>query len=103
MTEIAKKRRGRPHGSQNRATKEIREKISWAFDKVAGASGEGLVKLATDEPAIFYGLVAKIIPIQAQVQVTHTLVSLGDAMLAAQTRLEGMQGAMIDVTPSDDD
>ena len=100
MPEIVKKQRGRPKGSQNRATKEIREKISWAFDKVAGENGEGLLKLAENEPQIFYGLVARIIPQQATLAVTH-LIDLGDAMEAARDRLESMEPAnVIDMQPA---
>ena len=100
MPEIGKKQRGRPKGSQNRATKEIREKISWAFDKVAGENGKGLIKLAENEPQIFYSLVARIIPQQATLAVSH-LISLGDAMEAARDRLENMEPAnVIDMQPA---
>ncbi len=105
MPEIVKKPRGRPKGSQNRATKEIREKVNWAFDKIAGESGEGLLTLAESEPAIFWSLVAKIIPQQATLAVTH-LIDLGDAMEAARDRLENMEPAnVIEATaqPADGD
>ena len=104
MPEIVKKPRGRPKGSQNRATKEIREKVNWAFDKIAGESGEGLLTLAESEPAIFWSLVAKIIPQQATLAVSHTLIDLGDAMKVARDRLDRMEPAnVIEAQPDDGD
>ena len=93
MPEIVKKQRGRPKGSQNRATKEIREKLAWAFHKAAGEHGEGLADLAVTHPAVFYGLIARIVPQEANLTVTHAIINLGDAMLDAQTRLANMQPA----------
>jgi len=93
----------RTKGAKGKLGVDLRDKISHAFDTVNGPNNAGLIALSKSDPAIFYGLVSRCIPADVSHNVTIALVSLGDAMLAAQTRLEGMQGAMIDVTPSDDD
>ena len=42
---------------------------------------------------MFYGLIARIVPQEANLTVTHAIINLGDAMLDAQTRLANMQPA----------
>ncbi len=93
---------GRPKGSTNKFTKDVRDRIEWAFNEKAGPNNEGLLKLAEDHPQIFYGLVARIIPQQATLAVSHTLIDLGDAMEAARHRLENMEPAnVIEAQPVD--
>ena len=91
---------GRPKGSTNKFTKDVRDQIEAAFNKVNGPGNAGLIQLAEDHPQIFYGLVARIIPQQATLAVTH-LIDLGDAMEAARDRLESMEPAnVIDMQPA---
>ena len=93
----------RTKGAKGKLGVDLRDKISHAFDTVNGPNNAGLIALSKSDPAIFYGLVSRCIPADVSHNVTIALVSLGDAMQAAQARLADMQGAMIDVTPSDDD
>ena len=86
---------GRPKGSTNKFTKDVRDQIEAAFNKVNGPGNAGLIQLAEDHPQIFYGLVARIIPQQATLAVSHTLIDLGDAMEAARHRLENMEPANV--------
>ena len=93
---------GRPKGSTNKFTKDVRDQIEAAFNKINGPGNAGLLKLAEDHPQIFYGLVSRIIPQQATLAVSHTLIDLGDAMEAARHRLENMEPAnVIEAQPVD--
>ena len=92
----------RTKGAKGKLGVDLRDKISHAFDTVNGPNNAGLIALSKSDPAIFYGLVSRCIPADVSHNVTIALVSLGDAMQAAQARLEGMQDTMIDVTPSED-
>lgn len=92
----------RPVGSKNRRPTETKDLIERAFRRVNGPDGDGLIALSREHPAIFWGLVAKILPSQAAVAVTHSVVSLGDAMEVASARLADMQARMtIDMEPID--
>jgi len=86
---------GRPKGSTNKFTKDVRDRIEWAFNEKAGPNNQGLLDLADNEPQIFWGLVSRIIPQQATLAVSHTLIDLGDAMEAARDRLENMEPANV--------
>ena len=93
---------GRPKGSTNKFTKDVRDQIEAAFNKINGPGNAGLIQLAEDHPQIFYGLVSRIIPQQATLAVSHTLIDLGDAMEAARHRLENMEPAnVIEAQPVD--
>ena len=92
----------RTKGAKGKLGVDLRDKISHAFDTVNGPNNAGLIALSKSDPAIFYGLVSRCIPADVSHNVTIALVSLGDAMQAAQARLADMQGTMIDVTPSED-
>ena len=74
---------GRPKGSTNKFTKDVRDQIEAAFNKINGPGNAGLIQLAEDQPQIFWSLVSRIIPQQATLAVSHTLIDLGDAMEAA--------------------
>lgn len=52
--------KGRPKGSKNVATKELREMILSALTKVGGE--EYLIKQARDNPSVFMSLIGKILP-----------------------------------------
>lgn len=53
---------GRPKGSQNKLTREIKEAIVNAFEKVGGE--EYLIRVAEDDPKTFCGLLGKALPLQ---------------------------------------
>ena len=87
---------GRKVGAKNKATIAIKDRVEAAFIKVNGPSGhEWLLRQADENPAIFASLVARCIPAQAAIQVTHTLISLGDEMQQAANRLNDMRDAHI--------
>tara|TARA_R110000851_G_C12680946_1_gene523819 strand:- start:73 stop:372 length:300 start_codon:yes stop_codon:yes gene_type:complete len=95
---------GRPKGSTNKFTKDVRDQIEAAFNKINGPGNAGLIQLAEDQPQIFWSLVSRIIPQQATLAVSHTLIDLGDAMEAARDRLENMEPAnVIEAQPVDGD
>lgn len=54
--------KGRPKGSANKATAEIKAAIVEAFEKAGGV--DYLVKVASDDPRTFCGLIGKVIPLQ---------------------------------------
>lgn len=53
---------GRPKGSQNKTTRDLREMILAALDKAGGV--DYLAREATAEPVAFLALLAKILPTQ---------------------------------------
>ena len=81
---------GRTLGSKNKLTIQVKDRVEWAFDRVNGTDNAWLLKLAEENPAVFAGMVNRCIPTQAAVQVTHTLISLGDEMQAAAKRLNSV-------------
>lgn len=82
---------GRPKGATNLFTRDVKDRIEHVFNEINGTNNAALIKLADEHPAVFYGLVGKLIPQQAAIQVTHTLVSLGDEMQKAANRLNDMR------------
>ena len=92
---------GRPKGAQNLFTRDVRDRIEHVFNEINGTNNSALKRLAEEHPAVFYGLVGKLIPQQAAIQVTHTILDLGAAMDDAQQRLSDMRDAhnVIDITP----
>lgn len=74
---------GRPKGSANKLTKDIRQAIAEAFDKAGGV--DYLVKIAKTQPQTFCSLVGKIVPQEVKAAVTHAYDagSLTDSDLAA--------------------
>lgn len=61
---------GRPKGSANKLTKDIREAISEAFEKAGGV--DYLVGLSKTNPQAFCGLIGKVIPQEINAKVEHT-------------------------------
>jgi hypothetical protein len=57
---LPKKGPGRPKGSANKITKNIKQAIEEAFDKAGGV--DYLVRLAAEDPRTFCSLVGKVIP-----------------------------------------
>jgi len=57
---------GRKKGVPNKTTKTLREAIEASFDKVGGAAY--LVRMATEQPVAYMGLLAKVLPHQVQMQ-----------------------------------
>lgn len=55
---------GRPKGSANKTTTAIKEAVVEAFEKAGGV--DYLVKLASEDPKTFCGLVGKVIPLQVE-------------------------------------
>ncbi len=53
---------GRPKGSANKLTKDIKEAIVEAFHRAGGV--EYLVQIAKTNPQVFCSLVGKVIPLQ---------------------------------------
>ena len=80
----------RPKGSKNVASLAAKERIAWAFERVNGTGNTWLLKQAEDNPAIFASLVARCIPVESAVSVSHVLISLGDEMQAAAKRLNSV-------------
>ena len=85
----------RPKGSKNVASLAAKERIAWAFERVNGTGNTWLLKQAEDNPAIFASLVARCIPVESAVSVSHVLISLGDEMQQAANRLNAMRDAHI--------
>lgn len=88
-------RKGRP----NKLTQAVRDRVEHAFNAVNGPHNAGLIKLADEHPAIFYSLVAKLIPVQASLSLTVVALDLGQAIRDNQRFLES-HAPPIDVTPS---
>lgn len=59
---LPKKGPGRPKGSANKITKNIKQAIEEAFNNAGGV--EYLEKLAKDDPRTFVPLLAKLLPLQ---------------------------------------
>ena len=53
---------GRPPGSSNKLTRDIKEAILHAFESVGGASY--LERVATENPQVFCALLGKVLPTQ---------------------------------------
>ena len=91
---------GSRKGVPNKLTAAIKDKLEHAFNTVNGPANAGLIALAADHPAIFYGLVSKLIPVQASVALhLGGGIDLGAAMLQAQQRVERLN-ALKDITPA---
>ena len=72
---------GRVAGTPNKVTASIKEAVTEAFEKAGGV--DYLVKLASEDPRTFCGLVGKVIPLQVDAKVDGSLtvqvVKLADA------------------------
>jgi hypothetical protein len=51
---------GRPQGSRNKITKDIKACYMEVFDRMGGA--EGLLKWAEENPDVFYAQISKMLP-----------------------------------------
>ena len=92
---------GSRKGKPNKLTQAVRDRVEQAFNTVNGPANAGLIALAREEPAIFYGLVSKCIPTLAAIDIHHHAVNLGLEMRRAADALDRLGHAppMIDVTP----
>ena len=63
---------GRPKGTVNKVTQDIREAISAAFDKAGGV--DYLVTQAQENPTAFMTLVGKIVPAEIKAQVAAKII-----------------------------
>jgi hypothetical protein len=54
--------KGRPKGSQNKATKELKEMILQALDGAGGV--DYLQRQASENPTAFLSLIGKVLPMQ---------------------------------------
>jgi hypothetical protein len=91
----------RKPGTQNRFTVDIKNAIEVAFRKRNGKDGKGLLELAEKHPAIFYNLVARCIPVTANLELAVTL-NLGKAMEQNQLNLDRLQVIEGNVLGTDD-
>lgn len=81
--------------------KEIKEAIYRAFHNPAVGADKYLVKLANENPAVFCGLLGKIVPAELVVS-GSVLVDIGQAMIDAEQRQKlhnDTTAPMIDITP----
>jgi len=62
---------GRPKGSANKLTRDIREAISQAFDKAGGV--DYLVKQSRENPQAFLTLLGKIVPAEVKASLDGNL------------------------------
>lgn len=63
---------GRPKGSVNKVTKDIREAIKEAFDRAGGV--DYLAKVAVEQPQVFCALIGKVIPAEVNANIGGNLV-----------------------------
>lgn len=91
----------RPKGSKNVITKDMREQIHWAFNKV-NKNGAFLLDLAANDKPLFVQLVAKVIPNEVKLDIAHT-IDLSAAMLQAGERIKQLEQDnnvnLLDITP----
>ena len=95
------RKRSKNHGKRGKGkfTKDIKEAVYRAFNDPRVGAHEYLVGLSESHPAVFCGLIGKVIP--AEINVTGSvLIDLGHAMQAAEQRLQAPDDTpIIDVTP----
>jgi hypothetical protein len=77
---------GRVKGTPNHITKDLREAIMHAFDKVGGE--DYLVTVARKNPAVFCALLARILPLQVNTA-GATIMPERAAALARSAGAEG--------------
>lgn len=88
----------RPVGSKNKMTQSIKADIEYAFKRVNGKKCAGLIRLAQEQPAIFYSLVAKCVPNQVALDLKIQL-DLGAAMLENEESLKRLNAPTIENVP----
>lgn len=75
-------RGGRPKGSTNKLSRDIKEMIKTALEEAGGE--KYLLKQAHDNPNAFLSLVSKIIPAEAKVSANVTINPLAEVLSHAQ-------------------
>ena len=89
---------GRPKGSQNKTTLEIKKAMARAFHRAGG--DEYLYKLSQTDKPLFCMLLAKVIPAELQVS-GSVLIDIGTAMQQAEQRLtQHTATPIIDISPN---
>lgn len=100
---------GRPKGSPNHVTREIREMIECALHSAGGE--DYLVEQARDNPTAFLGLVGKLLPkdmnlrTEVSVEVRDELITKAMALMMAKTQqindaiIEGSVTNKLEVLP----
>lgn len=73
---------GRPKGTPNKLTSQVKDAIEAAFDEVGGK--EYLVKMAYKEPKAFMALLGKVLPKDINIEGHLSLGDLIDAAKAAR-------------------
>jgi len=80
--------------------KEITEALRHALSAAHPDGAKGyMLELAQNKPALFVGMLQKVMPNETAVNVA---VSLGDAMQEASDRLRAYEAGIIDITPAAD-
>ena len=85
---------GRAKGQPNKINGDIRAAIHEAFTKAGGV--DYLLTVAADNPAVFCGLLAKILP----KQVDHTFNNLADELSRARQRVLELDAQSVTALPS---
>lgn len=63
--------KGRPKGFPNKTTRDVREAIKAAFDKVGGVAW--LERLAEEKPEVFAMLIGRVIPKEIEATITNAI------------------------------
>ena len=80
---------GRPKGSPNKVTRDMREIVREAFEKAGGV--DYLVTQADANPKAFMGILAKLLPNTVEVDPTDG-VRVADRMREARERMRAERG-----------
>ena len=87
----------RPLGSKNKIGRTVKAQIEKSFYEL-NKDGSYLKRLAKNHPAVYMGVVGKLIPTELKAQVEHHVLDLGLAMSEARARLNAPD--VVDVTPN---
>lgn len=94
------RRGGRQPGTPNRVTRDVRQAIQVAFDRLGGV--DYIERLGRTDPKTFVPLLSKIVPQKIEADVTHHGAGqLPDVELVhrLQVALDKLRSNVIDVTP----
>ena len=90
--------RGRA-ASRDYLNRDIDHALREALNNEAHGGAVGYMqKLAAEKPALFCGLLQKVMPSDIAATVQHTIIDLGAAMAEAEARLARMQ-PVLEITP----
>ncbi len=84
--------KGRPKGTQNKLTKQVKEMILGALDDAGGQAY--LARQADENPVAFMGLVGKVLPLQltgeggSAIKIEVSTTAQRDAAVAAAIRAD---------------